>query len=877
MLQIQIQRENMSITTEQNYDETLDTSVSGTASPAIVSYAGNIKNTTFTRKPLSEIIEMMRSDAVLQKHIAEIHSQQDKTKRTALKEKNLPYFNMAMFVNDTRLDKNFERTQYFIFDVDDLGTDQAFQFKQQLIHQPDIFAAWISPSGDGVKFICRLENEISSETDYRALYEYYLNRFEDIYGIPFDHTLDPSRACFLSYDPDIYVNMAARPIPTDVMLSAKPRNKIKSSLDPLVGLLQQGTTAGNRTHQMTEIIGHCINRSYSRDLAMQMVTDWNQKNTPPHSDKKIFDTVQDMYGRYQEEVDDMPYELVVENGIYYKVTKNGDVMLSSFTVEPQELLIMEDSDILKADVTTSKGHVYKNIMLENVDWHSKAKLLKALGHQDCTFHGSDNDVQALCKYVNNKVTLRKTGTRVIGLLPEQQTWVTKGLNITAQKISYDPEIVSYDKGSGAFYHGIEYDVLSDAEYHVLVSGLYENITKINKPEIIIPWLSWLMATPVKPIVMDYLGGFPLTFVHGTQGGGKTSTAMMLKKLLGYKELQPHSCKEKSFPILKQLSATNAIPIFLDEYKAKLLSDDQMNNIIAYMNRAYSGETETKGQADQTSKDYKISAPMCVMGEYNISVPSIHERILVIRVTNAMKNDKVMHAAFSNLRQLPLSGFMPRYIQFCLQQDIKQMIEEAGKTVAEHFKTITIAPRIMNNLTVMVLGIDLFRKFGKAYNVTIPDFKLGEVLKNQLHEITGSNTGFVQTAVDQLINELSVMAMKEKKWDIAAGRDPNGFDCKIRAEYDYKIMEITHQSSSVPIKVLAINFKKILPDFRQYAKQTGYEGDLLDEVSYSKQFDETPYVVIKNHPVKFNDKSVRSLCIDIKKAKDAGIDLEGFGL
>jgi hypothetical protein len=342
-------------------------------------------------------------------------------------------------------------------------------------------------------------------------------------------------------------------------------------------------------------------------------------------------------------------------------------------------------------------------------------------------------------------------------------------------------------------------------------------------------------------------------------------------------------------MLKLLSSTNAIPVLLDEFKMSLLSERDVKNLIAFMNKAYSGEIEVKGREDQTTKDYVISSPMGVMGEWNISVPSVHERIIIVRFRESAKKDDSLQAAYSRVSELNLEGFMPRYIQFCLRQDIPAMFDAAKLIVSDTFSSIKVAPRIVNNLAVMVLGIELFRRFGEAKGVAVPEINVPELLRQQLMEITGSHRGFVTSAVDQLFNELSVMAMKEKPQvekilkDVSGNavpvkHDPNGYDVKIRKEHDYKVLPGVKDASGVMVhNVLAINFKKIYPDFKVYAKQTGYEGDLLEFDSYGRQFDECSYVVQKNHPVKFNGKTIRSVVIDIKKAEEAGVSLEGFDL
>ena len=109
---------------------------------------------------------------------------------------------------------------------------------------------------------------------------------------------------------------------------------------------------------------------------------------------------------------------------------------------------------------------------------------------------------------------------------------------------------------------------------------------------------------------------------------------------------------------------------------------------------------------------------------------------------------------------------------------------------------------------------------------------------------------VKSAVDQL----AVMADRD---DIFEGTD-------------YRIY--TNNNS---VNLLAIRFKKIYPSFKIYADKTSYEGDRLDEKSYNSLFDECSYVLGKNIGVKFGKETQKCLCIDISKARECGINLDGF--
>ena len=170
-------------------------------------------------------------------------------------------------------------------------------------------------------------------------------------------------------------------------------------------------------------------------------------------------------------------------------------------------------------------------------------------------------------------------------------------------------------------------------------------------------------------------GFPILFVHGGQGSGKTSTASLIMRLCGYSISDTFSCTMKSFPMLKLLSSTNAVPIILDEFKKSDMKDDQVNSLLRNIRKTYSGEIEDKGNADQTVSDYRLTAPLSVMGEWNINQPAIMERVLLIRLTDVVKKEIAMQAAFNNLKGLTLEGFMPGYIQFCLNQNFDRTVQK----------------------------------------------------------------------------------------------------------------------------------------------------------------------------------------------------------
>ena len=799
---------------------------------------------------LENIFNDIKTSKKLEDLVRQLRALDDEEEQRKFKQQHFPYFILGTFRDNHRLNNNLISTSFFIYDYDYLD-EKLEQMKNDLKHDENVLAFFVSPRGNGLKVIYKLDQPITDYQQYSKLYKYYANIYKIDLGADPDKTSDASRACFFSYDPDMYVNESATPLETNVKFDFELSAKRKDSTVKITS-----ATPGDRTHTATQLIGKYIAHGFDKDFSLENLRLWNNQNNPPLPDDKLVYTVNDMYERYEDKSKYLAVKFSEKNNSYFKTVKNGkdfiQTMVTSFRITPKELLVMDNSDCLKCDIESSQGNKYENILIENTDWHTKQKFLKALGHQDCVFLGSENDLQALCQYTQMSIPIRKKGTKVIGLHGE--TWVAEGVNITSKGKEEHLTLVPYDKGSDAFYHKIKYSELKIHEEQCMLGTLYDNVLDVNKREKILAYLGWLFVTPVKPKVEKELGGFPLLFQHGSHGSGKTTLSKLFARLFGYADPTPNSVTLKSFPMLKLLSSTNAVPQWYDEFKVADMKENDVDNILRYMRKCYAGEIESKGRADQTIENYKLSAPIAVMGEWNINQPAIMERVVLVRFNDIIKKDENMRRAFRVVNELPLEGFMPRYIQFCLAKDISEILRAATEFCEMHFSNTTIAPRVLKNLAVMITGLELFREYAHVNKLVVPQIKYEELLDDQLEELTGSKKGTVRSAVDQLIEELSIMADKNEI-----------------SEQDYRTVTI-----STGRKVLAINFKKIFRDFKAYAKKTSYEGDLLDELSYGKMFDDCEYIIEKNRKVKWDAKNTkRCLCIDIELVKEYGVSIDGF--
>ena len=149
---------------------------------------------------LTKIVERIKFDPVLQEQIEAIRATQDKKERKKLKSK-LPYFCPGVFKN--RQNADFQQADFLLFDFDDIGDASALKERMK----KDVYIAFLSPSGNGVKAIFWLNQPITDVNQYYATYQYYIEDLTKRYGVsPDKATCDPSRATGLSHDTNIIVN-----------------------------------------------------------------------------------------------------------------------------------------------------------------------------------------------------------------------------------------------------------------------------------------------------------------------------------------------------------------------------------------------------------------------------------------------------------------------------------------------------------------------------------------------------------------------------------------------------------------------------------------------------------------------------------------------
>ena len=126
----------------------------------------------------------------------------DKNKAKYIKN-GLPAFTISATFKGGRKKEHFD-TYTNLLHLDYDHVDNVEELKAKVIDIPYTYAAFISPSGNGLKVFVKSDNTLSThEYTFNALRSYY----DEIVGVDSDRNVkDITRLCFISYDPDLYFN-----------------------------------------------------------------------------------------------------------------------------------------------------------------------------------------------------------------------------------------------------------------------------------------------------------------------------------------------------------------------------------------------------------------------------------------------------------------------------------------------------------------------------------------------------------------------------------------------------------------------------------------------------------------------------------------------
>ncbi len=138
-------------------------------------------------------------------------------KQYALKKRQLPYVVCGIFNPPVRRTENFGWINHFILDIDHIHSkfSDVKALRQKLIADQRVKMLFASPGEDGLKVMFQLKEKCYDASLYALFYKVFAISFAQQYHLEQildGSTSDVTRACFVSYDPDIYFAPNADPV-----------------------------------------------------------------------------------------------------------------------------------------------------------------------------------------------------------------------------------------------------------------------------------------------------------------------------------------------------------------------------------------------------------------------------------------------------------------------------------------------------------------------------------------------------------------------------------------------------------------------------------------------------------------------------------------
>lgn len=165
----------------------------------------NFNEVTDTQ-PISKVLENIQNGTYKNQIIYLRKSLADDKKEAAERiKKSLPAFTpSATFKGGRKMEFLQEYNKIICLDIDKLEKHKLIETKSKAIQDQFIYAAFISPSGNGLKLFVKVDSEQQNHKETFLKLQRY---FEELLAVEIDKSgKDITRLCFISYDPELYIN-----------------------------------------------------------------------------------------------------------------------------------------------------------------------------------------------------------------------------------------------------------------------------------------------------------------------------------------------------------------------------------------------------------------------------------------------------------------------------------------------------------------------------------------------------------------------------------------------------------------------------------------------------------------------------------------------
>jgi hypothetical protein len=432
-------------------------------------------------------------------------------------------------------------------------------------------------------------------------------------------------------------------------------------------------------------------------------------------------------------------ELDTENGGYgywHTNHETGDTWferVTNFTLDVESFLFNDGERLIDMTVVPGTGEDSYDLTVPTKVFNDTRRFRdNVVTGLTTTFDGSPSDLNELRKLVGGQDAPVRTGTHHMGLHPDAGEFVTPQGVLTADGWVEDPETAYIEReisAERAWALTPEDHTEYDAEE---VAEILELVPKSRFGERFLPALGWLYTAPLRPYVQDWEGQFNTLHVTGETGAGKSSSLSLLWQLLGM-DGEPMACDDTKFALLTSMASTNSIPMWFDEYKPGDMKDWEVDRFQNLMRSTTRGGIASRGNADKSTEQYELKAPLMISGEQSIQGPAEERRSIQTRFRDGVKESgSPTKKAFAHLTGMAydaggetrepegydLEQHAFAYYRFVLRQD-KENLQDLWIDSRNHVRDLLTENDITGvddlprqGIQTIHFGMTLYRRFAE---------------------------------------------------------------------------------------------------------------------------------------------------------------------
>lgn len=361
---------------------------------------------------------------------------------------------------------------------------------------------------------------------------------------------------------------------------------------------------------------------------------------------------------YPDRIQQAPGGYICDTG---KTDDNGNPIwraVTSWYIEPLARLIGGEDPGYDAVLHTRETS--KRVVLRLSDLASVQAFNKWANKQELIFTGTDNDRKKIAEWIEAEgaIVPEVFQTEQVGVHEPPPEYHFAGSTYVYPE-GYEGDLPWRYAPTGKAASDVRKRILlpMDADEEPFEWHWLDSFLRLSDTHVTHPLLAWLVASARRNEVQN----FPLLFIGGSSGVGKSTLASLALRLMG-SDISIDLGSVTPFILLRTLAATTTFPVFVDEW-TRLSRKDTREQFQGAIPNLYFGGTAERGQQDLTSVTYNVTAPTIVAGEDTFELDRERDRTVVVYPSRGAQNRE----ALNEIQSKPLEGFARMLHAFLLSK------------------------------------------------------------------------------------------------------------------------------------------------------------------------------------------------------------------